>query len=354
MKFSDKVRKSIESGVYRIRRGEGACGIYHRVLNALCDHGGKIVAFEKPEGALARVIDSSGEEVGEGTDITWPPAALRAEIDAGMIPEPWAGKLKETLTKPEDIERVRGMFGYARIVRPAAIAMTKVWSDGGKVIVRRADLGVEIKFYDKNHNVTAESQGIFCPACATVIAAGRNPELSEYIRESLKDATNIGKVKYERKIENWIEWKEGRVRTTLKEAGKVLEEFWGCCTAYAIVRTEMKAGLMGSGVGRVLKAYCDLCPVKHCWFEKPMGAIGNIILDRMTKIDVAEEVKMEEYITAVIKDRGEVIGKGIGTLCALSATVNAFMKADAVKVLKPSPATRFIVPPKLGRGDRNA
>jgi len=55
---------------------EGACGICHAVAEEICSAGGRIAAYEEPEGILARVFDDSGEVIGEGFGVVWSPAVL--------------------------------------------------------------------------------------------------------------------------------------------------------------------------------------------------------------------------------------------------------------------------------------
>lgn len=78
---------------------EGACGICHRVLEELSNHGIIGESNECFEGVDARLVNSMGETIGYGRDITWAPAILRAEIDADIIPEDIAGDLEGVLTK---------------------------------------------------------------------------------------------------------------------------------------------------------------------------------------------------------------------------------------------------------------
>jgi hypothetical protein len=66
-----------------------------------------------------------------------------------------------------------------------------------------------------------------------------------------------------------------------------------------------------------------------------------MVLDRMQNVGVKERLKKDEYLTAILCKDDTKIGEGIGTLCSLSATVNAFLKSDAVEILRPSPALGF-------------
>ncbi len=52
---------------------EGACGICHAVAEEVCRLGGKVVAYEKERGILARILDDKGEVIwtiatGTGSD----------------------------------------------------------------------------------------------------------------------------------------------------------------------------------------------------------------------------------------------------------------------------------------------
>jgi hypothetical protein len=324
-----------------LRRSEGSCGMYHQTLALLSEHGCKVISKEIPEGAISRIIDPFGNVMGEGVDITWPPATLRAMIKGEIIPEPWGGELKEVLTSEEDIKRVKEIFGFGRIVRPAAIAISKVSSEGGKVFARRDRIGVTVEFYDKNDKKISEAQNIFCPACAAVIAASRNPELSYHLKERLKNEVNTGKLKWERNIENVFKWENFHVVVSLLEGEKKLAENWGCCTAYAIVRTEVAAGLVGSKAGKVLKGYCDQCPVKDIWLGKAMGAMGNVVLKRLSETGLRAELGYEKFLTVTIKDDSQIVGKGYGSLCALSGAINMLLRSRGIEVIKPSLAKDF-------------
>ncbi|MCP8311401.1 MAG: hypothetical protein L6N95_00770 [Candidatus Methylarchaceae archaeon HK01B] len=332
--IKDRLRKYL-------RHSEGSCGMYHQILALLSEYGCKVVSKEIPEGAISRIIDQDGNILGEGADITWPPATLRAMIDGEIIPEPWKSELKEVLTSEEDIKRVKEIFGFGRIVRPSATAISKVSSEGGKVFTERDRIGVTVAFYDKNDRKIAEARNIFCPACAAVIAASRDLELRDYIKEQLKNETNTGKMKWERGIENVFRWDNFCVTASIWEGEKKLAENWGCCTAYAIVRTEVVAGLVGSKVGKVLKFYCDQCPVKSIWFGKAMGAMGNIVLKRLSETGLKAEIGYERFLTVTVKDDSQIIGKGYGSLCALSGTINMLFRSKGIEVIKPSPAKDF-------------
>ncbi len=334
--IDDRLRKYL-------RRSEGSCGMYHQTLALLSEYGCKAISKEIPEGAISQIIDPFGNVIGEGVDITWPPATLRAMIEGEIIPEPWRSELKEVLTSEEDIKRVKEVFGFGRIVRPAAMAISKVSSEGGKVFAKRDRIGVTVEFYDKNDRKISEAQNIFCPACAAVIAASRDPELSYHLKEQLKNEVNTGKLKWEHGIENIFKWDNFHVTVSLWEGERKLAENWGCCTAYAIVRTEVAAGIVGSKVGKVLKGYCDQCPVKNIWLGKAMGAMGNVVLKRLSETGLKAELGYEKFLTVTVKEDSHTIGKGYGSLCALSGTINMLLRSKGISVIKPSLAKDFPV-----------
>lgn len=326
---------------------EGACGICHRVLEELSNHGINAESSECFEGVNARLVNSMGETIGEGEDITWAPAILRAEIDADIIPEDIAADLEGVLTKRADLRRVAGMSGYGRVVTSAGLIISHIWENGGYVEVKRDGIGVRAIFYDKDGDEISNSVTGFCPVCAINISAGRVPSIRRKIAEKLKGSKNTGQIKYERGILNRIRWKNRRIYTDLIEDDEIIGRNWGCCIAYSTVRAEIAAGLGSRRWNRIFKHYCDQCPLKHCWIGKAMGALGNKVLHRMKNVNVREIVRMEDYITVDIMDDNKRVGYGIGTLCSLSASVNALMRSDAIKILKPTPAEGF--PYKEGR-----
>ncbi|MGP3666924.1 MAG: hypothetical protein ACKD6N_02870 [Candidatus Bathyarchaeota archaeon] len=338
MDFTQTLRSYVQN---LLRRSEGACGMLHTILSAVSWLNGKVVLYEVPEGAYSKILDNNGEVVGEGVDITWSPAILKAMINGGFLPEKYLDELKNVLTKTEDLEIVKKIFGYGRIVRPAAVAISKLMEDGGVVKVYREGVGVTVSFFNKNGDKISSASNVFCPACAAVIATARCESLADYVREKLKNETNTGKLKYDKKVENEVSWKDFRVNATLTISGKTIGKDWGCCVAYAIVRAEVSAGLAGSKMGKLLKAYCDQCPVKHVWFGKSMGSMGNIFLKRYTELGLNAFLSYEDYLTLTLKDNNKVLGRGIGSLCALSASVNLFFRSEGVKVVKPEPAKHF-------------
>ncbi|MDP3065894.1 MAG: hypothetical protein Q8N08_04070 [Methanobacteriaceae archaeon] len=96
---------------------------------------------------------------------------------------------------------------------------------------------------------------------------------------------------------NRVEWKHRRVFAYLEKDGQIRGMNCGCCIAYATVRAEIAAGFGIRKWNRLFKNYCDFCPLKHCWIRKSMGALGNIILDRLQQFEVIERLKKEEYLT---------------------------------------------------------
>ncbi len=338
MKFEDEVLQSVSK---EIRFQEGACGICHLTLKELSEKGGIVISREIPEGIVSQILDNKGRVIGEGTDIVWPPSILKAQINAGLIPEPISNELNAILTDKIDRKRISSMFGYGRCVTPASVAMSLIWKDGGHIEIQREGLAISAALYDSNGRLIEQAASAFCPICAINLSVSRNDELREKVKNELKDVVNTGKLKYEREIENIIQWKKMRVFASIKEGNKIIGTNWGCCIAYAIVRAEIAAGFGNPKWNRLLKNYCDTCPLKHCWIGKPMGALGNVILDRMKDSGVREKVKKNEYITALLYDKDHKVAEGIGTLCSLSATVNAFFRADAIEILKPSSAEGF-------------
>ncbi|MHC1567869.1 MAG: hypothetical protein ACXQT5_03035 [Candidatus Syntropharchaeia archaeon] len=113
----------------------------------------------------------------------------------------------------------------------------------------------------------------------------------------------------------------------------------GCCIAYGTVKAEINADLSGKESSQLFKAYCNLCPLKHCWMEKSMGAMGNIVLHRLGELGIEVEVTAKGLIIARIPGNGVIEGRG--TLCSLSALTNMLLKENAGKILRPSPAKEF-------------
>jgi hypothetical protein len=168
-----------------IRPKEGSCGICHAVAEEICALGGGVVAYERPGGILAWVLDDRGETMGEGEGVVWSPAILAAEIDAGIIPDECAEPLlREGTSSKEDMARVADMYGYGRVLSPAAVALMAVKDLGGWTVIRREGLGVVARFIDGKGETIAASPPAYCPVCAIVIGAARTPFLAEKIKES--------------------------------------------------------------------------------------------------------------------------------------------------------------------------
>ena len=73
--------------------------------------------------------------------------------------------------------------------------------------------------------------------------------------------------------------------------------------------------------------------MKHCWVGKSVGSLGNIVLNRLSEINVEVEVSIDGLIRARIPGDGVIEGRG--TLCTLSALTNMLLREDAVKILRP-------------------
>jgi hypothetical protein len=331
-KFKEDLIKQTK---YAIHPREGACGICHAVAEEICRAGGRIVAYERPGGILARIFDDQGNVIGEGFGVVWSPAVLAAEIDAGMITEEVAEYLKkEGINTPEDIERTAKLQGYGRVLTAAALALVAVKEMGGRTLIRRKGLGVVATFLDKEGDVIAESPPSYCPTCAVAIGAARTPMLAEKIKAALEGKPNTGLKKFEEEIENRYEVKGGHVKVTLARGDEILAKgVRGCCMAYGTAKAEIVAGLVPEASAELFKTYCNLCPFKHCWMEKSMGATGNIILHRLSELGTEIEITAEGGIVARVPGQ-EVEGRG--TLCSLSALTNLLLRGDAQKLLKPS------------------
>ena len=298
------------------------------------------MAYEWPGGILAQIFDDQGNVVGEGFGVVWSPAVLAAEVDAGLIPPEVAEKLlKEGINSEEDIRLTAELQGYGRVLTAAALALMAVKELGGRTLIRRKGLGVVATFLDKDGKIIAESPTSYCPTCAVAIGAARTPLLAERIKEALKDRPNTGKKKFEESIENRYQVKGGTVKVTLARGDEILaKNVRGCCMAYGTAKAEIVAGLVPEVSAELFKTYCNLCPFKHCWMEKSMGATGNIILHRLSEIGTEIEISAEGGIVARIPGQ-EVEGRG--TLCSLSALTNMLLRGDAQKILKPSGTRRW-------------
>jgi hypothetical protein len=172
-----------------------------------------------------------------------------------------------------------------------------------------------------------------------IIGAARTSILSKRIKEALWDVPNTGKKKFDLGVENLYEVKDGHVRVTLAKGDEILaNRVLGCCMAYATAKAEIVADLVPKASAQLFRTYCNLCPFKHCWMEKSMGATGNIILHRLGEIGTEVEVTAEGGI--VVHIQGEEV-EGRGTLCSLSALTNLLLRGDAQKILKPSSARKW-------------
>ncbi|VVB71538.1 Uncharacterised protein [uncultured archaeon] len=314
---------------------EGACGICHAVAEEICRKGGRIIAYERPGGILARIFDDRGAVMSEGFGVVWSPAVLAAEINAGLIPQGVAEALQqEGINTEEDIRLVAEMQGFGRVLTAAALALVAVKELGGRTLIRRKGLGVMAIFLDSEGNAVAKSPASYCPTCAVAIGAARTPLLSERIKADLLDSPNTGQKKFEMNIENRYIVSGGRVLVTLARGEEILaRNVRGCCMAYGTAKAEVVAGLVPEASAELFRTYCNLCPFKHCWMNKSMGATGNIILHRLSEIGTEIEITAEGGIVARIPGQ-EVEGRG--TLCSLSALTNMLLRGDAQKILKPS------------------
>lgn len=199
------------------------------------------MAYERPEGILARVIDDQGTVLGSGSGVVWPPAVLSAEIDAGLFPPGIAEPLTRGGTSTqEDMARVADLHGFGRVLTPAAVALMTITELGGRTLIRREGLGVIARFFDAAGEVISTSPPSYCPTCAVVIGAARTPFLAEKVKNALRIAENPGKLKYERGIENRYIVKGGSVRVTLAQDNAILaNRVIGCCMAYGTVRPRL-------------------------------------------------------------------------------------------------------------------
>ncbi|MEG9194239.1 MAG: hypothetical protein V6S10_02795 [Candidatus Methanoglobus sp.] len=333
--FRSRVRRKTE----KLREVEGACGICHGTLEAITEENGIVSAYERPDGILAVIKDDEGNVVGEGFDIVWSSAILAAEIDGKLVPERFEEKLKEALSGEEEIKAIADVYGYGRVVTPSVIALQYVKDLGGRTVIRRERIGVVARLFDRNDSLIAQSPISYCPTCAIVKAIVRNDELEDFVKEKLKNARNTGKIKFEECVENRYAAKGGAVKASILKGEKWLaKNVLGCCIAYSTTKAEIAAGFVPEESAKRFKAYCNLCPMKHCWMEKSMGAMGNIVLHRLSEIGMEIEVTSEGFIIAKIPGEGFV---GRGTLCSLSALTNMLITSDGSKLLKPSPAKRF-------------
>ncbi|QLH74004.1 MAG: hypothetical protein HPY73_00070 [Methanomassiliicoccales archaeon] len=338
MSFSERVRERCES----LGPEEGACGLCHGVLEGIVEEGGGVSAYEEPNGIRAVVRDDRGKVIGEGFDIVWSPAILSAEIEAGTMPFKFVEQLRrEGVSSIEEIAKMAALYGYGRVLTPGVIALEYVQLNGGRTTIRREGLGVRAIMFDSEGNELSHSSISYCPTCAIAKAILGNEDIHQYVRQRLRGARNTGKLKYERRLENVYRVSKGGIKVSILEGDHVLaKDVAACCIAYGTTKAEIAAGLIIGESAKRFKAYCNLCPMKHCWMEKSMGAMGNIVLKRLTELGTEIEIRADGLIIAKVAGTDEVI-EGRGTLCSLSALTNMLMRADGVKLLKPSKAVRF-------------
>ncbi len=327
MDFVEQVRKNLEG---KLRIEDGNCGTTHKVLKEISLLGGKALTWEMPSGIGAKILDDKGNVVGEGEGITWPPAILFALVEGGFLKE-IEKELIKSLQCIIDMEKVADIYGYGRVVTPVVSAYNEVWRNGGRVAIRRNSWGVEVAFIDKGDKEIAVGPISYCPTCGTAATIPRAPELALKIKEELKDKRNTGKEKYERGIENLFFYKNGRVCCEIMEKGAVIGRATRCCIAYAGVVAEVHAGLAGPKWGALFKEYCKICPVKLCKQGKNTGEEANNLLTALERKNLTTDVKMNTYITAMVKKDGTLMGKGIGTVCAFSSLMYAAAKCIQLK-----------------------
>ncbi|MCE8424495.1 MAG: hypothetical protein J5U17_01795 [Candidatus Methanoperedens sp.] len=323
MDFVERVRTNLEG---KLRIEDGNCGTTHKVLKEISLLGGKAVTWERPDGVASKIYDDMGNVVGEGEGITWPPAILFAMVEGGFFPDAIESELIKSLQCIIDMEKVADIYGYGRVVTPVAAAYNQVWKDGGYVTIRRNSWGVEVVFIDKDNKEMAVGPISYCPTCGTAATIPRAPALAAKIKEELKDKRNTGKDKFERGMENWFFIKNDRVCCEIKEQGKVIGRAMKCCIAYAGVVAEVHAGIAGPKWSALFKEYCKICPTKLCRKGKNAGQEGNNLLTALEKKNIRTDVRMDTYITALAKKDNELIGRGIGTVCAFSSLMYAAAK----------------------------
>jgi hypothetical protein len=328
MEFVERVRKNLEG---KLRIEDGNCGTTHKVLKELSLLGGKAVTWEMPDGIGSRILDDKGDTVGEGEGITWPPAILFAMVEGGFFPKQIAHELTKSLQCIIDMEKVADIYGYGMVVTPVAAAYNEVWKTGGRVAIRRNSWGVEVAFIDSDDKEIAVGPISYCPTCGTAAAIPRAPELAAKIKEELKDKRNTGKEKYERGLENHFFYKNDRVCCEIVDKGKILGRAMRCCIAYAGVVAEVHAGLAGQKWGALFKEYCKVCPVKLCRKGKNTGEEANNLLTTLERKNMTTDVGINTYITAMVRKDGELVGKGIGTVCAFSSLMYAAAKCIQLK-----------------------
>ncbi len=329
MDFVEMIRREIAA---EIDPREGNCGTCHRTLRAISKHGGYASAWERPEGIRAQIIDPRGEVVGEGEGITWPPAILFAMVEGGFYRESLRETLLESLQCLIDMEEVSKIYGYGRVVTPVVAAYNEIWDQGGKVVIRRKGWGIEVVFMDENDRELCVGPISYCPTCGTAAALPRVPELAEKIRRRLEGTRNTGYEKFKQGLENRFTYDGSRVSCSILKGDEVLGSASRCCIAYSGVSAEIEAGLSRSKWGELFKEYCRVCPTRICRRGKDAGGIGYRILERFEERELETDVRMNSYITALIKKGEDELGRGIGTVCALTSLINA--AATEIKLKK--------------------
>ncbi len=78
-------------------------------------------------------------------------------------------------------------------------------------------------------------------------------------------------------------------------------------------------------------AHCKICPVKLCRKGKNTGEEANNLITALEKKDMKTDVRMDTYITAMVKKDGALVGEGIGTVCAFSSLLYAAAKCIQLK-----------------------
>ena len=323
MDFVSQVRKNIDG---KLHIEDGNCGTTHKVLKEISMLGGRAITWEKPDGVRSSIIDDKGAVVGSGEGITWPPAILFALVEGRFFPEQIESELTKSLQCIIDMEKVADIYGYGRVVTPVVAVYNEIWKSGGRVAIRRNSWGIEVVFIDKDDREMAVGPISYCPTCGTAATIPRAPKLAEKIKEDLKDKRNTGKDKFERGMENHFFFKNGRICCEIFEKGKVIGRALRCCIAYAGVVAEVHAGIAGPKWGALFKEYCRICPVKLCRKGKSTGEEANNLLTELEKKKLTTDVRMDTYITALVKKDGELVGQGIGTVCAFSSLLYAAAK----------------------------
>ncbi len=307
---------------------EGACGINHVALEFVTAEGADLVTREVEHGVEAEIV-LDGDVIGKGEDVTWAPALMEACLDAGVFEGGLARELSDLLTPRRDMKRLGGIYGFGRIVTVGRVACSVALASGGEVVVRRDGVGVRVtvRFDGETSSYTS-----YCPACALALAAATHPTLAEALEERLADAPNTGREKAEDGVVTAFRVSRGITFCELRTPeGRVVNR--GCCIAYAAVRAELKAGYGSEETRRLMKAYCDSCPLKHCWVGRPISAIGGAVLQRLTELEGDVPMRVGDYPEVLTP-----AGVGRGTLCALSACANALLRLDARELLRPDPS----------------